>query len=113
MQYLETPVDDIFALKGKQEVNAEHLGALVKDTQKVIHEIQKHRMEVSQEEEPKKKTKKTEAIKTPKPKKERKKNVPLEFVDMRRASVAFLQRPAAAQAAVQAAAIAETPEPPQ
>jgi len=95
MQYLETPVDDIFFLKDKT-TNPEILGALIKDIQKVVIEISKNKFEQQQEDEKKTKPKKAETsttIRTTKQKKERKKQAPLEYVDMRRASVAFLHKP--------------------
>jgi len=87
LQHLEIPFDDIFALKGKQDVNPDMLSALMKDIQKVITMNQKQKLAPTEEDKSSKsragkKVSRTKSKKTPK------KPVTLD-VDFRRASVAF------------------------
>jgi len=81
MHYLETPFEDIFALKSRQDVNPEQLSAIIKEIYKLISENQKHRD--SEQRHAKK------ASKQHKDKAKKKKHAPLD-ADFRRSSVAFL-----------------------
>jgi len=91
MQYLEGPIDDIFALKAKQEVNPEQLSILMKDIQKVIFENQRQRATDVVESSSKKIS--IKGAQKPKTKKGKGRHPPVDLVDVRRASVAFLYAP--------------------